>query len=414
MGQPPLSYRVRSLRESSTIAISNRARALRRSGVDVLSFAAGEPDFATPAPICAAAIEALNAGQTKYVASLGDPATREVIAHKLSDENGITNLTGEHVAVTCGAKHALFSICQCLFDQGGDAEAILPVPSWVSYRPVIELAGGRVRELPCHPENGFDIDPEALREAITPRSRLLVINTPSNPCSTMYSPDRIRSIAAVVHETRNDAPNLVIVSDEIYEKIIFGPHHHLSIGSIPEVAERTITVNGMSKAFAMTGWRAGYAACPGPFGAELINAMGRLQGQMTSNITAFVYPAIRAALTDCGEDVERMRQAFAARAEMMHAGLVRLGLSCARPAGAFYAFPDVSPLFGRTTGAGRSLDSAHAVAEALIDEAGIATVPGEGFGGCGAKHIRFSFACSEEQIEEGLRRLAAFLDSGTS
>jgi len=409
MGQPPLSSRVRSLRESSTIAISSRAKALRRAGVDVLSFAAGEPDFPTPPQVCEAAIKALNAGQTKYMPSLGDPEAREVVARKLVEENGVPGLTGEHVAITCGAKQALYSICQCLFDSGGDDEAILPVPSWVSYRPVIELAGGRVRELPCHADTGFDLDPEALRSAIGPRTRLLVLNTPSNPCSTMYSPERIRSIASVVHDSRDVAPDLVILSDEIYEKIIYGPHHHHSIGSIPEVAERTITVNGLSKAYSMTGWRAGYAACPGAFGLELIRAMGRLQGQMTSNITSFVYPAICTALTECRDEVEAMREAFAQRARIMHEGLTGLGLSCPRPIGAFYAFPDVSPLFGRRSGRGRSLESAHAIAEALIEEAGIATVPGEEFGGCGADHIRFSFACSEAQIEEGLRRFGAFM-----
>jgi aspartate aminotransferase len=225
----------------------------------------------------------------------------------------------------------------------------------------------------------------------------------------MYAPDLVRRIARVVEESLSIAPNLVILSDEIYEKITYGPDPHFSIGSIPEVAERTITVNGLSKAFAMTGWRAGYAACPGRFGADLIKAMGKLQGQMTSNITSFVYPAIRVALTECESHVEAMRAAFARRAELMHAGLEELGLACPKPMGAFYAFPDVSPLFGRTSREGKPLRSAHDIAEALIDEAGLACIPGEGFGGCGQNHLRLSFACSEGQIAEGLKRLEAFL-----
>jgi aspartate aminotransferase len=416
MPDPFISHRVQSLKTSATIAVANRAKALRRQGVDVLSFAAGEPDYETPERIRAAACEALAAGQTKYMPTLGDPETRAVIAEKLRGENGIEGLTHEHVGVSAGAKQSLFCLAQALFDTptpGTDpAEAILPVPIWVSYRPLIELAGGRVVEVETTLGSGFKMTPDQLRAAITPRTRLLVLNSPSNPCGTMYRPAEIESLAAAVADAASTiAPDLVIISDEIYEKIVYGSDAHRSIGSIAAVADRTITVNGLSKAFAMTGWRAGYAACPGDWGKQIIKAMGTYQGQISTNITSFVYPAIRVALTECAADVDRMCAGFAERAAIMHDGLSAIeGLKTTRPVAAFYAFPDVSALFGTTTPDGRKIDSALAFAEALLEEARIAVVPGEDFGGCSRNHIRLSFACSNNQIVDGVERLARFVD----
>lgn len=410
-----ISRRALSLKPSATIGVANRAKALRREGVDVLSFATGEPDFDTPQVIKDAAVDALRTGQTRYMPTLGDRQTREAIAAKLRDENGIAGLTWEHVGVSAGAKQALFCLAHCLFDTPNaweePGEAILPVPIWVSYRPVIELAGGRVVEVPTTPQTGFKMTPGQLRSAITPRTRLLVLNSPCNPTGTMYGPGEIAALAEVVAEAaRTIAPDLVVISDEIYEKIVYGGIEHRSIGSIPEIAERTITVNGLSKAYAMTGWRAGYAACPGEWGAQLIRSMGTYQGQISTNITSFVYPAIRVALRDCAEDVGAMCDAFAQRAEVMHNGLSAIeGLASTRPVAAFYAFPDVSALFSSTTPAGRTIGSALEFAEALLEEARMAVVPGEDFGGCGGRHIRLSFACSTEQIEAGLERLEAFV-----
>ncbi|MEO1512345.1 MAG: aminotransferase class I/II-fold pyridoxal phosphate-dependent enzyme, partial [Planctomycetota bacterium] len=250
-------------------------------------------------------------------------------------------------------------------------------------------------------------------EAITPQSRLLVLNSPSNPCGTMYAPDELRALAAVVAEKANSiAPSLVVLTDEIYEKIVYGDHPHFSIGSVPEIAERTLTLNGMSKAFAMTGWRIGYAAMPGDFGKTLIKAMGTMQGQMTTNITSFNYAAIRCALTDAGvaEEVERMRLAFAARAKLIEGRIAEIpGITTPRPTGAFYVFPDISGLFGRQSPVGRVVGSALDLCESLLDEAGLALVPGEDFGGCGPDHVRISFACSEDQINAGMDRLADFV-----
>ena len=418
-----VSQRVGSLKPSVTVAFTNRAKGMRDAGQDVLIFAAGEPDFDTPEPIKAAAIGALRAGQTKYMPTLGDMPTRAAIATKLSEENGIGArgaFGGEHIAIGAGGKHVLFSAMHCLFDpptpgQEPD-ELLLPTPAWVSYAPICQLAGGRVVEIPGHVDNDFKITPDQLRAAITPRSRLLVLNSPSNPCGTMYAADELRALARVVAEASDVAPRLVILTDEIYEKIVYGGIEHFSIGSVPEVAERTITLNGLSKAYAMTGWRIGYVAMPGPFGARFIKSLGTLQGQMTTNICSFSYAAIRCALTDPAvrDDVERMRQAFAARATLIDGLLSEIdGVACPRPTGAFYVFPDVGALFGRTSPGGARIESAADLAEALLTEAGVAFVPGEDFGNAGSRHVRISFACAERQIEDGMRRFADFVSRMT-
>lgn len=419
MSNLQIARRVSALKPSVTVAFTNRAKQMRADGVDVLGFAAGEPDFDTPLPIKEAAKAALDAGQTKYCPTLGDMKTREAVAHKLVSENGIAGLTGKHVAIGAGGKHVLYTAMHCLLDppEGTESawEVLLPVPAWVSYRPIAELAGGVVTELPTRVEDDFKISPEQLAAAITPRSRLLVLNSPSNPCGTMYSPDELRALAAVVAEkSATVAPDLVILSDEIYEKIVYGGIEHFSIGSVPEVAERTLTLNGLSKAFAMTGWRIGYGAMPGAFGAKMIEAMGTLQGQMTTNITSFNYPAIRCALTDAGvaEQVEHMRLAFAERAKLVKSRLDAIpGVVCPTPTGAFYVFPDVSGLFGKTTPGGRRISKAQDLSEALLEEARVAFVPGEDFGGCGGNHVRISFACSEGQIDSGMDRFAEFVAS---
>ncbi len=412
---PRLAGRVSMLKPSATFAVAAKAKALRKQGVDVLGMSLGEPDFDTPAFIKKAAIDALNAGETHYVPTMGDAETRSVIAGKLTHENRLPDLSAEHVTISVGAKHSLYLICQALLDPERGDEVLLPVPIWVSYAPIAQLAGGRVVELPTTPATDFKVSAAQLRSAITPRSRLLILNTPSNPCGTMYTPEELRSIARVVAEAaRSTAPDLVIVVDEIYEKIIFGGIDHLSIGSLPEVAARTVTVNGLSKAYAMTGWRVGYAAAPGEFGLSLAKAMDSLQVQMTSCLPAFIYPAIRAALRDGGPEIERMRLEFARRAELIHglAGAVP-GLRCVRPTGAFYLFPDVSAHFGRKTPRGTVIRSSLDFADALLGEAHVAVVPGEEFGGCGRNHVRVSFACADATIREGIGRIGRFAGSLT-
>jgi len=412
---PSLARRVTGLKPSVTIGFMNRAMAMKAAGKDVLSFAAGEPDFDTPDIIKQAAIDALKAGQTKYMPTLGDTASRAAIADKLTRENAISGLTPDHVGISAGGKHALYGLMQCLFDTSRPEERkelLLPVPAWVSYAPLAELAGAKVVQLPTSPERAFKITPEHLKAAITPLSRALVLNSPSNPTGSMYTEAELRALAKVVADSAAIAPELVLITDEIYEKIIYAGIPHFSIGAIPEVADRTITVNGLSKAFAMTGWRIGYSACPGEFGLRLMKAMATIQGQMTTNITSFVYPAIRVALTSCADDVERMRAQFEKRATLITQRLRAIRqFTVPTPMGAFYSFPDVSQLFGRLTPGGRALGSALDIAEALLEESLIAVVPGEDFGGCAGNHIRISFACSEEQITQGMDRLDKFVAS---
>jgi aspartate aminotransferase len=403
-----LSDRALSLKAPATLAMMAKAKAMARKGIDVIPFGLGEPDFDTPEPIRRAAAKALESGQTHYLPTLGDPETRSVLAEKLTHENGIAGLTGDHVAISTGAKQSLYLVCQCLLGPGDDV--LLPVPAWVSYCPMAQLAGARVVEMPTRAATGFKISPSDLRAAITPRTRMLILNTPSNPCGTMYTPDELRALARVVAEAAaGTAPRMAIVVDEIYEKIIFGGIEHFSIGSIPEVADRTVTINGLSKAFAMTGWRIGYAAAPGEFGQRLIKAMDALQGQMTSCITSFLYPAIRVAIRECGQHTREFRDEFARRAKLIDERARAIpGMHAPKPTGAFYLFPDVSAWFGRNTAAGTPLANSIDVATALLEEAHVAVVPGVEFGGDGANHIRISFACSQDQINQGMDRIARF------
>ncbi len=401
-----LSDRVNSLKPSSTLAVDARVKTLKAQDVDVIGFGAGEPDFDTPANIRQAAIDALNAGKTRYAPTPGEPAAREAIAAKLKRENGI-ECSAEHIIISVGGKHSLYLALQCLLDPGKGQQVLVPTPAWVSYRPMIELAGGEVVEVPGAVENDFKITPQQLEQAITPATAAIIINSPSNPCGTMYSPDELRALADVLapHE------QITIIADEIYERLIYGGMQHLSLGSLPAIAHRVVTVNGMSKAFAMTGWRIGYACCPGLQGdGQLIKAMAKLQGQMTSNITSFVYPAIVEALENSSQAVEQMRCTFARRAELIYSKLSRMpGVICPKPTGAFYVFPDISAHFGKVSPGGMRIDSALSFAEALLEDAKVAVVPGEDFGEIARHHIRMSFACSERDIEEGCDRMERWL-----
>ncbi len=412
-----LSRRVNSLRASSTVAVAATAKQLSAAGKDVLSFAAGEPDFDTPDRIKQAAIKALQVGQTGYAPPPGDPATRAAIVKKLESENNITGLTPDHVVISPGGKQSLYLLFHALIDPPAVGEApsevLLPTPAWVSYLPQAELAGGKVIEIPAGPEQHFKITPDQLRAAITPRTRVFTFNSPSNPCGTMYTPAEIRALAAVLADAaKTTCPDLVIITDEIYEKLVFGTDPHLSMGSIDSIANRTVTVNGFSKAYAMTGWRLGYLAAPGDFGKAIAKACAKLQGQINTSVTNFALPGARVALEECADDVERMRQAFAKRATLIHSRISAMpGMKCPEPTGAFYVFPDVSAFLGKTTPAGTKLNTVVDFAQALLEEQLVACVPGDDFGGCGNKCVRFSFACSEDQITKGMNRLDTFLSS---
>jgi aspartate aminotransferase len=398
-----LSRRVNELAPSSTLAVTARIKELIGKGVDVIGFGAGEPDFDTPDTIKQAAINALLEGHTKYAPVAGELVARDAVARKLRDENNI-ECAAENIVITVGGKHAIYLVLQCLLDEdvAGPPEVILPTPAWVSFAPMIQLAGGKTIQVPGAVENDFLITPEQLEEAITPHTKAVIFNSPSNPCGTMYSEAQLRALADVLKPREETA----IITDELYDKLTYGGIAHFSLGSIAEIADRVITIGGLGKAYAMTGWRIGYLCGP----RNLADAAAKLQGQMTSNITTFCYPAIVEALTNAGDAVEAMRLAFADRGRIIHELVSHMpGVRCPKPTGAFYVFPDISAHFGRTSPGGTRINSALDFAAALLDEANVAVVPGEDFGDIGRNHVRLSFACSNEHIREGCRRMSEWI-----
>ena len=399
-----LSKRATSIPPSITLAISAKVKEMKAAGEEIIAFGAGEPDFDTPASITDAAIASLKEGATHYMPSSGTPEAREAIAKKLSEENNIA-CSEAHISINCGAKMSINLALMAIVDSGVGQEVIVPTPAWVSYKPMIELAGGTMVDVPSTVDTGFKCTPEELEAAITPNTKSILINTPSNPCGTMYSPDEIRAIAKMLEQH----PHVYIISDEIYERLIYTDIEHLSFGAIPEIADRVITINGLSKAFAMTGWRIGYACATGNNGA-VAKAMNTLQSQINTSITSFCYAAIPVAL-GMKDEVEAMRTVFAKRATLMN-DLISTwpNVQCATPTGAFYAFPKMSYYYGKTSPAGAEVTDAVSLSKAMLDETSVAVVPGTDFGGCGAEHIRLSFACSEDQITEGVARIGAWLE----
>ena len=397
-----LSKRAQGVPASPTLAITARVKELKAAGEDIIGFGAGEPDFGTPEVIADAAVESLRAGQTRYAPTPGTPEAREAIAHKLRTENGIDCSAGD-IIINNGAKFTVYLALQAIVNPGD--VVLLPTPAWVSYKPMIELAGGVVREIPAGPTCDFKMTPADLAAHLDGDVRAIILNSPSNPCGTTYTPEEIRGLADVLSKH----PHVAVIADEIYERLTYTQEPYLSMAAVPGMAEQTITINGLSKTFAMTGWRIGYACATGSGGA-VIKAMTRMQSQMTSSITSFLMPSIPVALEQAMGEVEKMRQTFAARAEMIHGRISQWpGVTCPRPTGAFYVFPDVSGTFGRTSRGGVVINGAMDFASALLDEARVAVVPGEGFLGCGPNHVRLSFACSEADITEGCRRIEEWL-----
>lgn len=360
---------------------------MQRDGLDVCSFSAGEPDFDTPEHIRAAAIVALNTGKTRYGPAAGEPALRAAIAHKLATENQLP-YTAENILVTNGGKHSLYSLMMTLLDPGD--EVIIPAPYWVSYPEMVKLADGVPVIVHTSAESGYKITPEQLRNAITPKTRLFVLNSPSNPTGMVYTPDEIRAIAQVAVEQ-----DLLVVSDEIYEKMLYDGAEHFSIGAAsPEMFARTIVSHGFAKAYSMTGWRVGYLAAP----ADFIQGNVRLQSHSTSNVCTFAQYGALAALESPQDCVEEMRQAFAQRRQRILQLIEQVpGLSCPVPQGAFYVLVDI-----RAAGM-LSLDFCNA----LLEEKHVATVPGVAFGADNS--IRMSYATDMVTIEKGMERLATFM-----
>ncbi|TSA86079.1 pyridoxal phosphate-dependent aminotransferase [Deinococcus detaillensis] len=379
-----LSQKVQSLKPSSTVAVTSRALELQRSGVDILSLSVGEPDFDTPPHVVAAAKAALDAGKTRYTNVGGIPELREAIATKLQRENGL-NYAPEAVAVTSGGKQALFNAFFALLDAGD--EVLIPAPYWVSYPEIVSFAGGVPVAVPTTPESGYQLDVEALRAAVTSKTKLIVINSPSNPTGAVYPEQTLRAVAELAREK-----DLLIITDEMYEHIVYDAQH-VSIARF--APERTLTINGASKAYAMTGWRIGYAAGPLP----LIRAMNAIQSQSTSNANSIAQWAAVAAISNSCEFIERSRAAFWERRDRIVAGLNDLGLPTPTPQGAFYVMADTTSIHSDELEAARI----------ILDEARVAVVPGTDFAAPG--RVRLSYAVSMETIEEVLRRFAALLDS---
>ena len=399
-----LSDRATSIPPSITLAINAQVMELKAAGREIIAFGAGEPDFDTPNPISEAAIASLKNGATHYMPSSGTPEAREAIAKKLRDENGIA-CSEKHISINSGAKMSINLALMVLIDPCVGDEVVVLAPAWVSYGPMITLAGGTMVEVSARVESGFKCTPDEIERAITPNTKVIMINSPSNPCGTMYSPEELKSIAVMLE----DHPDVAIISDEIYERLIYGDEKHLSLASIPSIAHRVITINGLSKAYAMTGWRIGYACATGNDGA-IAKAMNTLQSQINTSITSFCYATIPVALEKMNHEVEAMRQVFAKRASLMFELIEQWpDVQCARPTGAFYTFPRIAAYFGKTSPAGATITDSVTFTKALLDETSIAVIPGVDFGGCGSEHIRMSFACNEEQITEGVNRIGKWL-----
>ncbi len=376
--------RLQNITESATLRISNLASELKSQGKDIISFSLGEPDFTTPAHIIEAAKASLERGETHYTPSAGIPELRRAIAEKLKKDNKIETKPG-NIIVTPGAKQAIFEVMLSVLQEGD--EAIIFDPAWVSYDPCVKLAGARTIWAPTRRDHGFI--PVDIGDFITKKTKLIVINSPCNPTGGVYGRETLKEIADIAIDK-----NIFVLSDEIYEKIIYD-REHISIGSMDGMQDLTITVNGFSKAYAMTGWRLGYVSAP----KEVYEQMLKLHSHSVSQATSFVQYAGLAALQGDQNPVTAMVREFRARRDLLVRGLNKLGIKCAKPDGAFYAFADVS-----------EYGSGEAIAELLLNKAFIATTPGSAFGSLGNDFIRISYATSQERIKEALRRMETVLE----
>ncbi|MCC7259182.1 MAG: pyridoxal phosphate-dependent aminotransferase [Gammaproteobacteria bacterium] len=388
-----VSQRLQRVKPSPTMAVSALATELRAQGRAVIDLAAGEPDFDTPGHISEAAIAAIRTGQTRYTPVEGSAALKQAVSGKFRRENGLEYDT-DQIVVSSGAKQACYNVAAAVLDPGD--EAIVPAPYWVSYPDMIKLADGEPVIVAAGLDDGFKITPRALRAAITPRTRLLFLNSPSNPTGAVYTRAELQALGAVLQEF----PDVVIAADEIYEHIYWGSEPYVSFAAAcPALYERTVTINGVSKCYAMTGWRIGYAGGP----KSIIGAMKKLQGQSTSNPCSISQAATLAALTGDQSCVSDMCRAFRERHDYIVAALDAIaGMRCIRTDGAFYAFPNV-------TGALRDhgLVDDTALAELLLRQAEVALVPGSAFGAPG--HLRLSFACSIATLEDAVARMRRVL-----
>lgn len=394
-----IASRLDPIKPSITLAVTAKAAKLKAAGVDIVSFGAGEPDFDTPDHIKAAAQDSLSKMVGKYTEVGGILPLRTAIAAELSKVHN-TPISPEQILVSTGAKHSLYNLFMALLDPGD--EVLIPAPYWVSYPDMVMLAGGRPVILPTSADENFAVTAQAVADACTPRTRAIILNNPSNPTGAVYSRTQLEALAKVVVEK-----DILVISDDIYRQLVYGNAQYISIASLSaEVAKRTILVDGVSKTYAMTGWRIGYTAGPQP----LIAAMAKIQGQSTSNPTHISQIATLAALTGPQDCVATMRQAFdERRLEMVRLLREIPNVTCPEPHGAFYAFPDLSAFIGKKAVDGSVLDDDVQLCDWLVEVGKVAVVPGSGFGAPG--HVRLSYACSMANIQKGLARLRDALAS---
>lgn len=396
-GVPRLSHRARTLEPSVTVALDTRAKELLAAGVDLVNLTVGEPDQDTPLAAREGAESAIRRGLTKYTPTAGTAELRRAISDKLWNENSVRYEPGE-IVVSNGAKQSIFNAMMVLVDPGD--EILIPAPYWVSYPEMVRMAGGTPVFVQAGAGSGFKLTPDAMRAAIGPRTRGLVLNNPTNPTGAVYDQEELERIASVAVEH-----GLFIISDEIYQKLTYGSARAVSVASLsPDARRATITVNGFSKAYAMTGWRLGYAAAE----PAIARAMADLQSQVTSGASSISQEAGRAVLGGDPTDLETMLAQFDSRRRYVLERLAAMpGMNVdVAPEGAFYVFPDVSGCFGRRLG-NRQMDDARAFAEVLLESARVAVVPGEAFGGPG--HVRISYATSMERLTEGMDRVERLL-----
>ncbi len=391
-----ISNRAKQLQPSATLGMAARVRKLKAEGVDIISFAVGEPDFETPEHIREVGKKAIDEGLTRYTPSNGIPELRAAVREKLKADNGLS-YSDDEVTITCGAKQAIYDALQAMVDPGD--EVIVPAPYWVSYPDQVILAGGVPKILNAGQTEAFRVTPEQLAKAITPRTRAVILNYPSNPTGSSYGREQLKKLGQVIAEKK-----IAVISDEIYEKLLYTGERHCSIAeACPDCKDLTLVINGVSKAYAMTGWRMGFAAGPKP----VISKMTGLISQQNSGIPGFVQKACIEALKGPQGEVERMQQEFKARRDLMLEGISSIpGMRCHVPDGAFYLLPDVKAYLGRPWKGSRIAD-ANVLADYLLEEAHVATVGGDPFGAPG--FIRLSYATSRPKIEEGVARLSKAL-----
>ncbi|MEM6264322.1 MAG: pyridoxal phosphate-dependent aminotransferase [Bacteroidota bacterium] len=389
---------IQTLAESATLGISKKVRALKAEGKDVIGLTLGEPDFDTPVHICEAAKQALDDGYTHYPPVAGLPELRQAIADKLQRENGLPYST-EHIVVSTGAKQSLYNVVMALINPGD--EVVVPAPYWVSYTAMIHLAEGKAVVVPTSIESAYKISPEQLEEAITPQTRLLMMSTPSNPTGSMYSQEELAALVEVLERH----PQVVIISDEIYEHLTFGPEH-VSFASFESIFDRVVTVNGFSKGYAMTGWRLGYIAAP----QQIARLCEKLQGQCTSGANSFAQKGAVAALNGSMQPTFDMLAAFRKRRDYLFEALQKIeGLKVILPDGAFYFYPDLTAFIGKSTPEGQVLEDIEALCLYLIDSVGLALVPGTAFGT--NSHVRISYAYAMNTLQDAVIRLEKGLKS---